>query len=58
MPRKIKTQKRKPSPDALLKTGKKGEIELTEKDLKKVSGGEAVAGGTLDKKVTIKWSTS
>ena len=38
MLKKSKTQKRN-SPDALLKTRKKGDIELTERELGKVSGG-------------------
>jgi hypothetical protein len=38
MPKKTKTPKRK-SPDALLKTSKKRDIELTEQELGKVSGG-------------------
>lgn len=36
--KKSKTRKRN-SPDALLKTRKKGDIELTERELGKVSGG-------------------
>jgi len=40
MLKKTKTQKRKPKPtDTLLKTRKKKDIELTEKELGKVSGG-------------------
>ena len=40
MLKKNKTQKRKPKPtDTLLKTSKKKDIELTEKDLTEVSGG-------------------
>jgi bacteriocin-like protein len=46
MLRKTKTHKRKPSPDTLLKTAKKGEVELTEKDLEKVSGGGKVSGSS------------
>jgi hypothetical protein len=38
MRKKSKTQKRN-SPDTLLKTRKKGDIELTEEELGKVSGG-------------------
>jgi hypothetical protein len=38
MLKKSKTRKRN-SPDALLKTSKKGDIELTERELGKVSGG-------------------
>jgi hypothetical protein len=38
MLKKSKTRKRN-SPDALLKTRKKGDIELTERELGKVSGG-------------------
>jgi bacteriocin-like protein len=61
MREKTKAQKRKPSPDALLKAGKKGEIELTEKDLEKVSGGgklttDAVAGD-LSATVKFKFTT-
>ena len=34
-------KKRKPaaSPDKLVKTGKKGSVELTEEEMKKISGG-------------------
>jgi hypothetical protein len=40
MRKKTKMQKRKPKPaDALLKTSKKKDIELTEKELGKVGGG-------------------
>jgi hypothetical protein len=39
MLKKSKSQKRKTSPDTLLKTSKKKDIELTEKELGKVSGG-------------------
>jgi hypothetical protein len=38
MRKKSKTQKRN-SPDTLLKTRRKGDIELTEEELGKVSGG-------------------
>jgi hypothetical protein len=38
MLKKSKTRKRN-SPDALLKTSKKGDIELIERELGKVSGG-------------------
>jgi hypothetical protein len=38
MRKKSKTHKRN-SPDTLLKTRKKGDIELTERELGKVSGG-------------------
>jgi len=37
--RKTKTQKRQKSADSLLKTSRKKDIELTEKQLDKVSGG-------------------
>jgi hypothetical protein len=40
--RKTKMQKRPKSTDTLLKTSKKKDIELTEKDLGKVSGGMKV----------------
>jgi hypothetical protein len=41
--RKTKMQKRKPKPaDALLKTSRKKDIELTEKELGKVAGGVKV----------------
>jgi hypothetical protein len=43
MLKKSKTQKRKPSPDSLLlKTSKKHQVSLTEKDLGKVTGGMKV----------------
>jgi hypothetical protein len=42
MLKKTKTQKRKPSPDSLLKTSKKHQVSLTEKDLGKVTGGMKV----------------
>jgi hypothetical protein len=46
MPKKNKTPKRK-SPDALLKTSKKRDIELTEQELGKVSGGGRLFAGRL-----------
>ena len=53
------TQKRKPA-DYLLKTSKEGEIELTEKELNKVTGGaiqlvDSVAGKLDSNKVTTKF---
>ena len=40
-----KTPKRKPKPaDSLLKTSKKKDIELTEKELDKVTGGQVTGG--------------
>jgi hypothetical protein len=58
MRKKTQRQRQKPSPDALLKTRKKGEIQLTEKDLENVTAGskattpftDAVAG-QLDTKI-------
>jgi hypothetical protein len=41
--RKTKKQKRPKSTDTLLKTSKKKDIELTEKELGKVSGGKGSA---------------
>jgi|HubBroStandDraft_2_1064218.scaffolds.fasta_scaffold1152128_2 hypothetical protein len=35
--------KKKPSPDKLLKTTKKGDIELMEEELDKVNAGQAIA---------------
>jgi bacteriocin-like protein len=43
--RKTKKQKRPKSTDTLLKTSKKKDIELTEKELDKVSGGQSCAAG-------------
>jgi hypothetical protein len=39
MGEKAQNEKRTPTPDALLKTSKKKDIELTEKELGDVSGG-------------------
>ena len=39
MRKKTKTHTRKASPDSLLRTSRKGEIELTEQELRKVSAG-------------------
>ena len=51
MRKKTKTPKRK-SPDALLKTGKKRDIELTEQELGKVSGGtHRLIAGALQPKM-------
>jgi hypothetical protein len=48
------TPKRKPKPaDTLLKTSKKKDIELTERELDKVSGGQSCATGTHLKEATI-----
>jgi len=52
MLKKSKTQGKRNSPDALLKTSEKHDIELTEKELGKVSG------GTLDRRVNVKWTTT
>ena len=53
-----KAPKRKPNPaDALLKTSKKKDIELTEQELGKVSGGDAVAGD-LSATVKFKFTTT
>jgi hypothetical protein len=42
--RKTKIQKRKPKPaDTLLKTSRKKDIELTEKELGKIAGGMKVS---------------
>ena len=43
--RKTKKQKRPKSTDTLLKTSKKKDIELTEKELDKVSGRQSGAAG-------------
>ena len=40
MRKKTPKQKQKPSPDTLLKTSKKKDIELTEKELGRVTGGK------------------
>jgi len=48
------------SADDLTKTTNKGDVELTEGELKRVIGGgkqDSVAG-TFEKKVDIKWSTT
>jgi hypothetical protein len=49
------------SADDLTKTTKKGDVELNEEELKRVTGGnisqDAVAG-TFEKKVDIKWTTN
>jgi bacteriocin-like protein len=42
--------------DHLIKTTNDGKIELSEEELNRVSGGDAVAG-TFEKKVEIKWTT-
>jgi bacteriocin-like protein len=48
--RKTKKQKRPKSTDTLLKTSKKKDIELTEKELDKVSGGLGdIKGEQLEK---------
>jgi bacteriocin-like protein len=39
MPKTEKSKKSKVSPDALIKPTQKGEIELTEEELDKISGG-------------------
>jgi bacteriocin-like protein len=39
MPKISKNQPQRGKPEALVKAGKKAQIELTESDLKKVSGG-------------------
>jgi hypothetical protein len=39
---KSRKSKKSSSPDKLVKTGKKGEVELTEDELKRVSGGGAI----------------
>ena len=39
MPKMSKDQPKSSKPESLVKTGKKGEIELSESDLKKVAGG-------------------
>jgi bacteriocin-like protein len=52
---KTKTQKRQKSADTLLKTSRKKEIELTEKELNKVSGGVAKPTGRLkSSNITLK----
>jgi hypothetical protein len=43
MRKKTPKQKQKPSPDTLLKTSKKKDIELTETELRRVAGGAKVA---------------
>jgi hypothetical protein len=49
-----KTPERKSAPaDSLLKTSKKKDIELTERELDKVSGGQSRAGGGHLKEATI-----
>jgi hypothetical protein len=42
--RKTRKQQPKLSTDSLLKTSKRGAVELSEQELGKVSGGDAVAG--------------
>jgi hypothetical protein len=56
MLKKSKTQKRN-SPDALLKTSKEHDIELTEEELGRVSGGDSVAGD-LSATVKFKFTTT
>jgi hypothetical protein len=52
--RKTKMQKPKSKPaDTLLKTSKKKDIELTEKELGKVSGGQGCATGKHFTKATL-----
>jgi hypothetical protein len=49
-----KTVRQKPKPaDTLLKTSKKKDIELTERELDKVSGGRSCAAGVHLKEATI-----
>jgi hypothetical protein len=49
-----KTQKHKSKPtDTLLKTSKKKDIELTERELGKVSGGQHLAAGVHFAKATL-----
>jgi hypothetical protein len=43
MAKKEKSKKKQPSPDKLLKTSKKGDIELMEEELDKVNAGQAIA---------------
>jgi hypothetical protein len=45
------------SADDLVKTTKSGDVELSEEELNRVTGGDAVAG-TFEKKVDIKWTTT
>ena len=45
--RKTKMQKQQKSTDALLKTSKKKDIELNEKQLEKVSSGTRTGGGNV-----------
>ena len=50
------------SADDLVKPTKSGDVELTEGELKRVTGGGKImqdsVAGTLEKKVDIKWSTT
>jgi hypothetical protein len=62
MRKKIKTHKRGTSADTLLKTSKKKDIELTEKELGRVTGGKSVGWAHDDEApketVTFAYSTS
>jgi bacteriocin-like protein len=53
MRKKTKMQKRPQSTDTLLKTSRKKDIELTEKELDKVSGGRQGPAGVHFAKVTL-----
>jgi hypothetical protein len=47
---KPQRSRRRPSPDTLIQPGKKGDIELKEEELKRVTGGSitiAIASGSL-----------
>jgi hypothetical protein len=55
MARKAKSSKT--APDKLVETSKKGEVELTEDELKRVSGGDAAAGD-LSTTVKFKFTTT
>ena len=56
MRKKAHKQQRTSSPDTLLKTSKKKDIELTEKELGKVSGGSVA--GDLSSTVQFKFTTT